>query len=184
MSTSASFVRLQELLPQLSQSTQLPGNPYLRFQLTSGVTALLPMEYVQESLLVPEEYITPLPNMSEFVVGLMSSRDRVFCVIDLAQMVGISSPTAYARQYHVVVLHVSQFVSQPSTSGQELFMGMIVNRIQGITRVVPEVITSLQGNFTPSLTAYLCGSVMEKEQPLPILDTRAIATAPHLYEMI
>jgi twitching motility protein PilI len=40
---------------------------------------------------------------------------------------------------------------------------------------------SPQGNFPPSLTPYIRGCVVEKDQQLLILDTEAIATAPHLY---
>lgn len=181
MSQTSSISRLQELLPQLFQSTHLPGDLYLRCQLTPEVTALLSMAYVQESLLVPGEQITPIPNMSPFVIGLMNSRERVFCAIDLAQLLGLSSPLAYSRQYHMVVIHVSQFINQQSTSEQTLLLGLVVNRIQGITRVMSDRIRSPQGNFPLTLTPYVRECVVEKDQQLPVLDIGAIANAPHLY---
>jgi positive phototaxis protein PixI len=180
MSQSSSLSRLQELLPQLFQSTQLPGDPYLRCQLVPEVSALLSMAYVQESLLVPGEKITPIPNMSPFVIGLMNSRDRVFCAIDLAQLLGLSSPYSYSRQYHIIVIRVSQFLDRQSASEQELLLGLVVNRVQGITRVMSDAMRSPQGNFPPSLTPYIRGCVVEKDQPLPVLDPGAIANAPHL----
>lgn len=188
MSQTSSISRLQELLPQLFQSTQLPGDPYLRCQLTPEVNALLSMAYVQESLLVPGEQITPIPNMPPFAIGLMNSRDRVFFAIDLAQQLGLSSPLVYARQYHTIVIRVSQFLSQPSVSDRELLLGLVVNRVQGITRVISDEMRSRsgaahspQGDFPPSLTPYIRGFVLEKDQQLLVLDTGAIATAPHLY---
>ena len=181
MSQTSSISRLQELLPELFRATQLPGDPYLRCQLTPEVTALLSMAYVQESLLVPGEKITPIPNMSAFVVGLMNSRDRVFCAIDLAQLLGLSSPSSYSRQYHIIVIRVSQFLDRQSAAEQELLLGLVVNRVQGITRVMSDEMRSPQGNLSPSLTPYIKGCVVEKDQQLLILDTGAIATAPHLY---
>jgi twitching motility protein PilI len=127
------------------------------------------MEYVKESLLVPAENITPLPNMSGAVMGLMSSRDRVFCVIDLAQLVGISSLSTYARQCHIIVVRIFQ-------SEKELLLGIAVNRVQGITRVRSEEMTSPPRDFLPSLTPYVRGCVMDKEQELLVLDRGAIIT--------
>jgi len=180
MSQTSSISRLQELLPQLFQSTQLPGDLYLRCQLTPEVTALLSMAYVQESLLIPGEQITPIPNMSPSVVGLINSRDRVFCTIDLAQLLGLSSPLAYSRQYHAVVIRVSQFIDQQSTSEQTLLLGLVVNRIQGIIRVMSEQMRSPQENFLPTLTPYVQECVVDKDQQLPILNTGAIVKALHL----
>jgi positive phototaxis protein PixI len=181
MTDISSLSRLQELLPQLFQATQLPGEPYLRCQLTSEFSALLSMAYVQESLLVPGEKITPLPNMPAFVVGLMNSRDRVFCAIDLAQLLELSSPLTYLQQYHIIVVRVSQFLDRSSETEQELLLGLVVHRIQGITRVMSDEMRSPQGDFPPSLTPYIKGCVVEKDQQLTILDTGAIATAPQLY---
>ena len=139
MSTTSTLVKLQELLPQLFQVTQLPGNPYLRCQLTPELNVLLSMDCLQESLLVSGEQITPIPNLPEFVVGLMNSRDRVFCAIDLAQLLGLPSPSLYSqRAYHLLVVRVSPFLAQRSGSEQELLLGLVVNRVQGLTRIASE----------------------------------------------
>lgn len=176
MSQTSSLSRLQELLPQLFQATELPGEPYLRCQLTPELSVVMSMEYVQESLLVPREQITPIPNMLASVIGLMNSRDRVFCVIDLAQLLGLSSPTL-CRQYHTVVISVSQFVGDNFTCEEELLIGLVFSQIQGLTRVLPETI-HLPGDagqlpqedlFYP-LIPYVKAWVIEPEKKLPILD--------------
>ncbi|NJO93299.1 MAG: hypothetical protein HC820_01080 [Hydrococcus sp. RM1_1_31] len=86
-----------------------------------------------------------------------------------------------ASCFGAVVIRVSQFVDQQSTSKQELLLGLVVNRIQGITRVMSAQIRPPQGNFPPTLTPYVRECVVEKDQQLPVLDTGAIANAPHLY---
>ncbi|MEM8778096.1 MAG: chemotaxis protein CheW [Cyanobacteria bacterium P01_G01_bin.49] len=170
--------RLQELLPQLFESTQLPGDRYLRFQLTTEISALFSMEYVQESLLVPSEQITPIPSMSASVIGLMNSRDKIFCVIDLGQLMGLSPLSTYTRQYHIVVVRVSQLVPQQASGKQELFLGMAVNQVQGISRIISDQLKSVQentkGDFPVTLTPYLRGYVIEKEQQLLVLEMETI----------
>jgi twitching motility protein PilI len=132
------------------------------------------MEYVQESLLVLGEQITPIPNMSTFVVGLMNSRDRVFCAIDLPQLLELLSPLKYSRQYHIVVININQFLDQPSTSEQELLLGLIVNKIEGITRVMSDEMFSAKGDVSSSFTPYLQGWVIHDELQLPVLDIPTI----------
>ena len=136
MSTSSSFTRLRELLPQLFQEPEFQGNPYLRFSLNAQLSALILMEKVKESLSVSAEKITPIPSLPSFVMGLMSSRDSVFLVVDLAQLIGLSPLSTYLRQYNVIVLDLSSFLD----SSQNLLVGFAVNRIQGVNRFLPEQI--------------------------------------------
>jgi twitching motility protein PilI len=172
--TSSSLSRLQELLPELFQTTNLLGKLYLRCQITSAITALIPMEYVQESLLVPREEITPIPEMSGFFMGLMNSRDHVFFALDLPQLLGCSPLSPYSRDYHTIVINISPFLDQSLTSEGEIFLGFAVNQIQGITRIISDEMRSPQENLSSSLTSYLQGWVMDKEQQLPVLDLATI----------
>lgn len=172
--TPSTLSRLQELLPQLFQATKLPGDLYLRCELTSEVTGLISMEYVRESLLVPGEQITPLPKMSPFVMGLMNSRDRVFLALDLLQLLGLSSLSIHSRQYHIIVINVSPFFEEQSDSEQELWLGLVVNRIQGITRVIADQIRSPQEMVDSTFAPYLQGWVRTEEQQLPILNLATI----------
>lgn len=181
MSTSTPRSRLQELLPQMFQATELPGQPYLRFQLTAEIKALLSMEHVRESLLVPARQITPLPNMPETVIGLMSSRERVFCAIELDLLFGLRPSPVYSRQYHIVVLRVSQSSSQQSSSEQELLLGIAVSSILGITRLISENLQLPRKDFASNLKSYLQGYVVEKEERLLVLDARSIINASLLY---
>ncbi|ELR97569.1 chemotaxis protein CheW [Gloeocapsa sp. PCC 73106] len=170
--TQSSLSKLQELLPQLFESTQLLGEPFLRFQLTPGIIALLSMESVQEALLVPVKFITRIPNVPSFVVGLVNSRDRVFFAIDLPEMLGLASPLTTSLHYHMITIQVSQLIS--SNPEQKICLGLIVNYIQGITRVNSDEKLSDQGNFSSSLTPHIQAVIAEKETLLPILSLASI----------
>jgi len=145
------------------------------------------MEYVRESLLLEGNHITPLPQMSSFVMGLMTSRERVFSVVDLPQLMGFSPLPTYSRQYHVVVISVSPFLPKYSQD-EEIFLGLAVNQIEGITRMSTEKVSSLGevqnllemdriGHWF-SLTPYLQGWVeRENEKPLALLNLKSIVQA-------
>jgi twitching motility protein PilI len=164
-----SFSRLEQLLPQLFQAHQQPGDAYLRFLLTPDLPALIQMESVQESLLVPAESITPIPNLPEWMLGLINSRNVVFSVVDLAQMLGLATLVSNPRQYHVVV------VQTLTPDRREILLGLMVNKIQGLTRVVAEEIQSLVGAFPEELTPYLQGCVYSGEERALLLSVEAIA---------
>ncbi|RMF21181.1 MAG: hypothetical protein D6756_12950, partial [Cyanobacteria bacterium J083] len=83
--------RIQANLAELFfQQKTSAGSAYLRFELTPQMTALIAMEGVEESIVIPRNNITPLPNMPATVLGIMSSRNQVFCLFDLAQLLGLS----------------------------------------------------------------------------------------------
>ncbi len=171
---TTSLSRLQELLPQLFETPQVQGEPYLRCQLTPQMTGLVSMEFVQESLLVPGELITFLPNMSSFVMGLTTSRDRVFFVIDLPLMLGLASPCPLLQTYQMIVLRISSLMSQPAKTDNELFLGLVVPRIQGVIRVMSQGIEPDEEAFPQSLLPFIQNTLKEEENPLPILNLVSI----------
>jgi twitching motility protein PilI len=187
MSTSTSLARLEQLLPQLFQAISPEGKAYLRFQLTADIAAAISMEQVQESLLVPSEHITPLPNLPEAVIGIISARDRVFCVFDLAQLLMLPSTLISARQYHTIVVRVNadnlpvdSFQSDNNRvllDERELFLGIAVDRIQGIVRFTADKLQSPDRDLPAQLTPYLCGAVIENDDRLLVLDIESISNA-------
>ncbi|MBE9222336.1 chemotaxis protein CheW [Cyanobacterium stanieri LEGE 03274] len=186
MSSPSSFTKLQELLPQLFQRSALTGSLYLRCRLGVSDTFLISMEYVRESLLLEGNHITPVPQMSSFVMGLMTSRERVFCVVDLPQLMGLSSLPTYSRQYHLVVISISSFL--PNYSGDDdLFLGLAVNQVEGITRVdtdkilgltdVQHLLTREKVSYWFSFDSYVQGWVTSNQQPLAVLNLESIIKA-------
>jgi positive phototaxis protein PixI len=157
MAESASLARLKELLPQLFQPVQISGESYLRFQLTPELPALLPMEQVQEAMLVSADSVTPLPNMPAFILGLMSSRERIFCVVALGQLLGPSTEA-----------------SGSSWASSEKRIGLAVHRVRGVARFNTEQLRSPISEFPTCLTPYLMGCIEEAEERVLVLDAGAI----------
>ncbi len=184
MSTSTPASKVQEILPQLFKASLTPGKPYIQFQLTETITALIPLEQVQESIIVEATEISLLPSMHESVMGIMSSRNHVFCVIDLAQLLLFDSPLISSRQYQILVVRVSPNKTLPESSSKgDSLLGIAVSHLQGITRLTEEKFGSPRGDLPSSLTPYLRGAVVAEEQQMLVLDPQAIATASALYEI-
>lgn len=169
MTTSSPAARVQASLQDLFKANLAPGDAYIRFQLTSDMAALLSTQQVQESLLVEAEKITPLPSMREFVIGIMNSRERVFCVFDLAQLLTLPSRLIAPRQYQIIVL---QTTSEPA-----IYIGLAVTRLQGIIRLPTQKIQSSLDAFPSNIAPYLCGAVQQEKAMIPVLDFNGISEA-------
>lgn len=178
--STTSLSRLQELLPQLFQTTQLPGQPYLRFLLTEGMVALMSMEHVQESLIVPAEQITALPNMARSVLGLMSSREQVFCLVNLPQLLGYPAIVGIQRQYRVIVVRIPRSEYQTAADGDAL-LGLAVPQIQGVTRLNEEQLQTDIPLCPANLQPYATSGCQQDGQVAYILYPPALAQAPALY---
>lgn len=162
MSSLTTTDRLKELLPQLFNTQKLAGDYYLRFQLTNEVSGLIELKYVQESLTVQSDRITAVPNLPEYVVGLMSSRNQVFLAIDLAHLAGLPPETVNSRQYQTIVVQVNSEKADGSDNDVNLF-GLTVKKIEGIARILPENFTSVTEKIPASLQPFVTSSVINQE---------------------
>jgi len=166
MSESVSISsKLEQLLPQLFENKDLRGDRYLRFQLDAGITALIPIDYVRESLLIERDKITPVPKMSPFIMGVINSRDRVFLVMDLPLLVNLTPISAYAREYNLIVVNIAPFIPDHSSHSSELWLGLAVHKIEGITRTEEKPI-QLEGTEENRILAYNFNGLVKRVKQL------------------
>ena len=180
MSTNPTLHKLQQLLPQLFQPIEVSGDPYLRFQLTPFIPALLSMERVAEAMLVPANSISPLPNMPAFTIGMINARDRVFCIVDLAQLIGVASPLLNQQEYQVIVMNLpdtNPAVNSPPTTK---LLGLAVSRVQGISRLSTEQWQTVGRKVPEMLAPYLQGCLWENNQQIVVMNTESILTSSFL----
>ncbi len=169
MGISSPASKLHENVQGFFEVNLAPGDAYLRFKLTSDLTALLSMEQVEESLVVENTLITPVPNVAKTVIGMVSSRDHVFCVFDLAQSLGLSADGIAPQQYQIIVMRTND--------EQPLYIGLAVNRLHGIVRYTKEQIQASLQAISPQIEPYLCGAVQQDNALWPVLDCNRISTA-------
>jgi positive phototaxis protein PixI len=174
MQTATPLGRVQALLPQLFQAEQPSGEAVLKCALTETISVILALERVQAALVTPVQQITPMPNLPEWVVGLMHAQNQVFMVIDLPQWLGLPRVTAASQQHHIVVVKVR-------FNHQDISMGLIVHRIHGLLQVQAGDILSPGHEFLPQFQPYLQGRLFWEEKQLMVLDVDAIVTSLTCY---
>jgi twitching motility protein PilI len=169
MSTSSAASRIQANLQELFEANVASGDAYIKFQLTTKMVALLSMSQVQESLIVEAAKITPLPSMPKSTLGMMNSRDRVFCIFDLAQLLTLSAELISSRQYQIIVLKT---MNEPS-----IFIGFAVSQLQGIVRLSTDKIKSAADDTPTSLVPFLSGVAQQAESMMPIIELNSVLNA-------
>jgi positive phototaxis protein PixI len=149
---------------QESVKTQEINSPYLCMQLEPQTLALIDMAYAQEVLVISSERLTIMPNMPTHVLGLISHRSRVFWVIDLPHLLGLTPLNVGAQEYHLAVLRV-----------HDSYVGLAMLQTQGVKRWSEGEMRSPVDYVSPELERYLQGIVLQKDDTYLVLDAKAIA---------
>lgn len=86
------------------QELEVPaGELHLKFELSSGRSMALAALNVVEVMSVTPDQITPMPNVSPLLLGVMNLRGEVIWVADLGQFLGDSRPLHLDRMEVSVV---------------------------------------------------------------------------------
>lgn len=169
-----SLSRLEILLPELFQTKNYEGKLYLRCQINTTITVLMAMEYVQESLLIPREQITTLPQLPPVFMGLITSREHVFFTVDLPQLLGFSPLSTYSREYHIIVINISPFLAPSLALERDIFLGLAVNQIEGMMRLTTTQILPAQNASLPQTIPHISNVARQEESLIPILDLKSL----------
>lgn len=180
--------RLQQLLPEVFTPKTVSGEQFLRVQLTPELTIALALSWVEESLLLPTHLVTPMPNMPPAVLGLMSSKDQVFWVVNLAQLLELPTVLEPSQHYEVVIIRAlspkSDQAADPENMNtetyEELFLGLVVPKIRSSVRLSREDIISPVDEVDVNLYPYISGQVVIDGDVVLVLSAEAIGTARSL----
>jgi twitching motility protein PilI len=163
MPSTTSQTNALALIPNKPQKTKNQGDTYLKFKLNQQTPALLAMSQAQEVIFLPPNRLTSMPNMPPFVLGLMNRRSRVMWVINLAQMLGLNEILTTVQQYNVVIIR-----------NGSVSLGVVVQSVEGVIRLVPDQIQSVQGQISSALVPYLRGCTLSETEILLVLDAAGI----------
>ncbi len=166
--------RLQQLLPRLFSQERVTGDRYLLFQLTPEITAAITLEQVWEATVVSATAITPIPQMPSYVLGWHNGRDRVYCIVSLQELVGLTTSTKLLQQYSVMVVQLSPKMTSRSET-KPLLVGMAVHRILRTIPINQQELVSAVGEFPSTLTPYLSGCIQREQQQIAVLDLNTLA---------
>ncbi|WP_448598667.1 chemotaxis protein CheW [Thermoleptolyngbya sp.] len=149
----------------LSRGSHVGRSPtHLKFDLAHQTPAVLPLTYVREAVTVPAQRMTPMPNMHPCLLGLINRRSRVIWVVDLAQMLGLSTGLQGLQQLNLILVQTS---STP--------LAFRVQEVSGILNITPDMIQPAPTNFSGSIMPYIDGCVPQTSEVLLVLNAEAIA---------
>ncbi len=154
----------------LTQPETNLGDGYLQFKLNPSTTAALLVNFTQEVVVLPFEVITPVPNTSELILGLMNWRNRIIWVVDLPRILGFESHIHQMRQCNIIVVH-----DKAET------VGLMVPEIKGTVRFNSVTIQSAE-NQVSTIVPYLEGCIWREDELNLVLNIQAILQSSFLHD--
>lgn len=110
--------------------------------------------------------ITPVPQLPEFVKGVINLRGRVIPVVDLRVKFGLKNE--FTERTCIVVVQVEV------SSIKALQMGLVVDSVEEVLNVTAEMIEPTPEFGTLIDTSYLLGMVKTKGQVKTLLDINRV----------
>jgi purine-binding chemotaxis protein CheW len=116
--------------------------------------------------------ITPVPQMPEFVKGVINLRGRVIPVVDLRAKFGLTA--AFTERTCIVVVQVD------ALSGKPMQMGLIVDSVEDVLNVASDMIEPAPSFGSSVDTSYLLGMAKAKGEVKTLLDINRVVAADTL----
>ncbi|ATC66151.1 chemotaxis protein CheW [Nibricoccus aquaticus] len=110
--------------------------------------------------------ITPVPQMPEFVKGVINLRGRVIPVVDLRVKFGLEA--AFTDRTCIVVVQVDV------SSSKTVQMGLIVDSVEDVLNVAADMIEPAPSFGTLVDTSYLLGMAKAKGEVKTLLDINRV----------
>ncbi|WP_310427499.1 chemotaxis protein CheW [Chamaesiphon sp. VAR_48_metabat_135_sub] len=145
------------------RSNKTTDEMFLRFQLDSQTSAVVPMLQTQEAIVLPAGRVSVIPNLPSPVLGLFNRRSSLLWLVDLPEILGLEPIDRHAHSYDIALLKVGQTP-----------LAVAVKSIQGVIRFAREQIESPIGSFNPAFTPYLSGWILQEKELILVLDPQAI----------
>lgn len=183
----SSLDRLQLLLPEVFTPNARTGELFLRFELGRNINAAISLERIVETLRLPTQSITPMPNMPACTLGLMENQGKVFWAVDLAQALGLTQGATRTREYEIIIIEAlpldnSATAAANAANGETLLLGLAVTKIRSTLRLnASDIETSNAGEVPPVLEPYIKGSFQRDDSQTLILSVEALSNAKGLY---
>ncbi|EAZ91466.1 chemotaxis protein CheW [Crocosphaera chwakensis] len=172
MSSTNLSTKLETLLPHLFNPQIIPGESYLRFQLTSEISGVISMEKVKETIVIPSSQITPIPNMKASFIGLINAHQSVFSVFDVAHLLNLSVSYSSSQLLHLIIVRLPF-----KDNSTEALLGLSVQQILGLTRLSQDSLENLTKDVPQELLPVTSGYFVDNHQSIFSFDLDKILSA-------
>ncbi|MGB3311326.1 MAG: chemotaxis protein CheW [Nodosilinea sp.] len=156
----------QDQDPELQELETPDGELFLRFFVTAEDEFALPATGIRRIIEQPPDRITPIPNVSNLLLGTLNEQGRVVWVADLGQFLGYSSVLNTDRPEISVI----------AIEDQGTMLGLAVNQIVGTRWLNPDK-TQVSDTSPDTMAPFLRGEWVidtEDSKILRLLDHVAV----------
>ncbi len=142
------------------------GDLHILFTIASGDALALPAIGVREVIAVSPDRITPVPNTSPLLLGILNLRGQVIWVADTGKFLGDDTPLNTDRSELSVI----------AIEDDELMVGLAVHQVQGMEWLNTNQIKPAT-NVSDKMAPFIRGEWLlegEQQQVLKLLDPLAL----------
>lgn len=107
---------------------------------------------------IPLPPITPVPNTSDFVLGVFNLRGEIYSLVDIATILGMD-PKAIRINDMVILI-----------SSREMTIGIPVDRIHGVRSLDNVPVKPAHGVVSKQMEEFVTGVIPEKNSYIYLLD--------------
>ncbi|MBE9067836.1 chemotaxis protein CheW [Leptolyngbya cf. ectocarpi LEGE 11479] len=153
--------------PQSSPTTQ-----FLKFNLLSDMTALLPVDQLAAVLKIETTQVTPIPHLPPWVMGVYNWRGEVLWIVDTGHLLESfpwQQQIAQPAHYNILLLEQTSV-----ETGEQQHLGLLVRQVEGIELLPLGEIqspTAVSDSLVPFLRGYWLNAAGDM---LTLLDGSAI----------
>ena len=144
---------------------------FLRFPLNTEINGLLPLADLRGLINVTLTEILPVPQVGEFLLGIMNWRGEAIWILDLAGLLGAMH---WCRREAVPASGMAILIQVENQT-----VGLLVEQVSTIETYDPEERLSVSESMLPAqLQSFLQGYFVDLQgRPLMLLDTHAVIQA-------
>ncbi|MDZ8034178.1 MAG: chemotaxis protein CheW [Nostoc sp. DedQUE08] len=156
---------------RLENSPQGNNQRFLRFPLNGKVNGLLPLADLRGVIQVALTEILPVPQVAEFLLGIMNWRGEAIWILDLASLLGA---THWCRRESVRSSGMAMLVQV-----QNQTVGLLVEQVNSIEVYDPQERLAVSASMLPArLGSFLQGYFVDSQgSPLMLIDTHVVIQA-------
>jgi purine-binding chemotaxis protein CheW len=157
----------QEESTNFEELVQNPeGDLHLRFFLESDAEFALPAMGIREVLSIASDQITPVPNVSPYLLGILNLRGQVVWVADIGQVLGEPKPISIDHgELSVIVIEAG-----------DMMLGLAVASVRGMEWLNAEALVTTS-QFNETLAPFLSGEwgiAQDGDSPLRLINPEAL----------
>ncbi|MCM1985186.1 chemotaxis protein CheW [Lyngbya confervoides] len=144
------------------------GDLHLSFFLESGGEFALPAMGIREVLALASDQITPIPNVSPFLLGVLNLRGEAVWVADIGQFLGEPKPISIDHAELPIII----------IEAEDTMLGLAVASVKGMQWLESHLLSPVE-NLAPELAPFVVGEwrvsvVSSLESPLQLLEPASI----------